>query len=151
MEAAIRAVTSDEMGVNAASRSFDVPTTTLRDRLSGRVEHGLTMGTKPYLSKVEERALKDFLFNASDVGLGKTRGHAMMYAEKFAKEKGVLRKDKITKHWFESFRKCNSDVALRKGDSMAAVRFRCINPVETGEYYTLLHETLTNHNLIAEP
>ena len=37
MEAAIRAVTNGEMGVNAASRSFNVPTTTLRDRLSGRV------------------------------------------------------------------------------------------------------------------
>ena len=31
MEAAIRAVTNGEMGVNAASRSFDVPTTTLRE------------------------------------------------------------------------------------------------------------------------
>ena len=109
------------------------------------------MGEKPYLNKVEERGLKDFLFNASDVGLGKTRGHAMMYAEKVAKEKGVLRKDKITHRWFESFRKRNSDVALRKGDSMAAVRFSCTNPVEISKYYTLLHETLTDHNLIAEP
>ena len=67
MEAAIRAVTNGEMGVNAAS---NVPTTTLRDRLSGHVKHGSTMGAKPYLNKVEERALKDFLFNASDVGLG---------------------------------------------------------------------------------
>ena len=151
MEAAIRAVTNGEMGFNAASRSFNVSTTTLRNRLSGRVKHGSTMGAKPYLNKVEERALKDFLFNASDVGLGKTRGHAMMYAEKVAKEKGVLRKDNITHRWFESFRKRNSDVALRKGDSMAAVRFRCTNPVEISKYYTLLHETLTNHNLIAEP
>ena len=75
----------------------------------------------------------------------------MMFAEKVAKEKGVLRKDKIIHHWFESFRKHNSDVALRKGDSMAAVRFRCTNPVEISKYYTLLHETLTDHNLIAEP
>ena len=66
----------------------------------------------------------------------------MMYAEKVAKEKGVLRKDNITHRWFESFRKRNTDVALRKGDSMAAVRFRCTNPVEISKYYTLLHETL---------
>ena len=76
----------------------------------------------------------------------------MMYAEKVAKEKGgTIRKNKITHHWFESFHKCNSDVALRKGDSMTAVRFHCTNPVEISKYYTLLHETLTNHNLIAEP
>ena len=64
----------------------------------------------------------------------------MMYAEKVTKEKGVLRKDNITHRWFESFRKHNSDVALRKGDCMAAVRFRCTNPVEISKYYTLLHE-----------
>ena len=104
------------------------------------------MGAKPYLIKVEERPLKDFLFNASDVGLGKTRGHAMMHAEKVAKEKGVSRKDKITHHWFESFHKCNSDIVLRKGDSMAAVGFCCTNPVEISKYCTLLHD----HNLIAE-
>ena len=63
----------------------------------------------------------------------------------------MLRKDNITHRWFESFRKRNSDVPLRKGDSMAAVRFRCTNPVEISKYYTLLHETLTNHHLIAEP
>ena len=54
----------------------------------------------------------------------------MMYAEKVAKEKRVLRKDRISHIWFESFHKPNSDSALRKGDSMAAVRFRCTNPVE---------------------
>ena len=59
-----------------------------------------------------------------------------MYAEKVAKEKGVLRKDNITYRWFESFLKRNSDVALRKGDSMAAVRFRCTNPVEISKYLT---------------
>ena len=65
MEAAIRAVTNNEMGVNEA---FNVPKTTLRDTISGHVKHGSTMGAKPYLNKTEERALKDFQFNASDVG-----------------------------------------------------------------------------------
>ena len=151
MEAAIKAVTQHEMGVNEASRRFHVPTTTLRDRISGRVTHGSTMGARPYLNKTEERTLKDFLFNASDIGLGMTRGHATMYAEQVAKEKGVLRKDKITHCWFESFHKRNPGVALRKGDSMAAVRFRYTNPEEISKYYTLLYQTLTIHNLIAEP
>ena len=34
---------------------------------------------------------------------------------------------------------------------MAAVRFCCTNPVEMSKYYTLLHETLTDHNFITEP
>ena len=83
------------MGVNEASRSFHVPTITLRDRISGSVKHGSTMGARPYLNKTEEWILKEFLLNASDVGLGKTRGHAMMYAEQVAKEKGYYAKTKL--------------------------------------------------------
>ena len=110
------------------------------------------MGARPYLNKTEERTLKEFLFNASDVGLGKTRGHTVMHAEQVAEEKGYYAKpDKFTHCWFESFCKRNPDVSLRKGDSMAAVRFRCTNPEEISKYYTLLYQTLTTHNLITEP
>ena len=95
MEAAIRAVIQHEKGVNEASRRFHVTTTILRDRISGRVKHGSTICARPSLNKTEERTLKDFLFNASDVGLGKTRGHTMMYAEQVAKEKGYYAKTKL--------------------------------------------------------
>ena len=37
---AIESVKGGVMGINQAARNFKVPQTTLRDRLSGRVEHG---------------------------------------------------------------------------------------------------------------
>ena len=47
------------MGVNRAAKEFGVTTTTLRDRLSGRVTHGTNPGPKPYLSSQEGGELTD--------------------------------------------------------------------------------------------
>lgn len=151
MEAAMRAVYDGEMGVNKASREYGVPTTTLRDRISERITHGTPMGAKTYLNQQEEETLKDFLLTASSIGFGKTRAHVMMYAEMVAREKKLLRKDHITGRWFDGFCKRHPDLSLRKGDSMAAVRFRCTNSETIQNYYKLLKTTLTEHNFSGEP
>jgi len=109
------------------------------------------MGAKPYLNKTEEQKLEEFLFTSSSIGFGKTRAHVLMYAEKVAKEKGILRKDHVTSQWFDGFCKRHPNVALRKADSMAAVRFRCTNQEAIHNYYKLLKTTLTEHDFSAEP
>ena len=47
---------------------FNVPRTTLQDRISGRVVHGVKPGPKPYLNKAEESELAEFLGVTSCVG-----------------------------------------------------------------------------------
>ena len=39
--------------VNQATTDHDVPKTTLKDRLSGCVTHGINPGPRPYLDKTE--------------------------------------------------------------------------------------------------
>ena len=151
MEAPMRAVYDGEMGVNQASREYGVPTTTLRDRINEHVTHGTPMGARPYLNGAEEKELENFLFAISNVGFGKTRAHVMMYTEKVAREKGILRKDHVTSRWFNSFCKRHRDISLHKGDSMAAVRFCCTNVEAIQNYYKLLKTTLTEHNFSGEP
>ena len=74
MEVAIKAVlNSTRDSINSAAREHGVPTTTLKNRLSGRVVHGTNSGPVPYLSKVEEDELVDYLSEANKVGYGKTR------------------------------------------------------------------------------
>ena len=66
----------------------------------------------------------------------------MMYAEKVAREKNILRKDHITGQWFDGFCEQHPNITLRKGDSMAAVRFRCTNSETIQNYYQLLKQHL---------
>ena len=111
MTGAIEAVKGG-MGVNRAAKEFGVPTTMLRDRLSSRVTHGTNSGPKPYLSSQEEGELTEYLTSTSKTGYGKTRGQVMKIVQHVAKEKGVLRKEKISAGWFRRFRERQPDASL---------------------------------------
>ena len=56
------------ISIKRASEQYDVPRTTLRDRLVGRVQHGVKPGPKPYLNEVEEKDLAEFLEVTSSIG-----------------------------------------------------------------------------------
>ena len=59
--------------MSRASRDFGVPRSTLHDRVSGRVVHGVKPGPKPYLDNAEEKELGSYLKHCAKVGYGKTR------------------------------------------------------------------------------
>ena len=48
------------MPIKRAAEEHGVPTTTLRDRINGRVVHGSKPVPKPYLSACEEKELSSF-------------------------------------------------------------------------------------------
>ena len=57
MEKALKAVIGDGYSVRRASEIFNVPKSTLGDRVSGRVIPGSTSGPEKYLTLNEEREL----------------------------------------------------------------------------------------------
>ena len=60
MKAALKAV-EDGQSVNGAARDYGIPKSTLFDRVSGRVIHGVKPGPRPYLIPREEGTLGHFL------------------------------------------------------------------------------------------
>ena len=60
MTAALKAI-EDSSSVSRASRDFGVPRSTLHDRVSGRVVHGVKPGPKPYLDNAEEKERGSYL------------------------------------------------------------------------------------------
>ena len=124
----MKAVASGECGINRAALNYGVPHTTLKDRLSGRVQHG----RKPYLNAVEETELGDFLKSCASVGYGKTRKDVMHIAEAVATEKGVLRKDRISQGWWNRFFDRQEQLTLWCGDNTAHVRWTLSRRSEKG-------------------
>ena len=98
MEPAMCAV-KEGYTVARAAIEHGVPRSTLQDRISGRVLHGTKPGPVPYLNQ-EEKDLVDFLEVVSSVGYGKTRKQVKSPVERTAREKGVLKKTKLTDGWF---------------------------------------------------
>ena len=93
MTAAIEAVEYGNSSINRAAMTHGVPKTTLKDRLSGRVEHGSKPGPDPYLNDEEEAELSTFLQRCSSMGYGKTRRDVINKAQAYAAELGKLQKD----------------------------------------------------------
>ena len=69
-------------------------------RISGKVQHGTRPGPNPYLNKLEEGNLVEFLEVVSSVGYGKTRKQVMNIVKSTARDKGILKKQKISDGWF---------------------------------------------------
>ena len=80
MTGAMKAVAEGVFGINKAADKFGVPTTTLKDRFSGRVTHGARSGPIPYLSGVEEDELQKFVYLCW-IGLPRTRVEVIRHQE----------------------------------------------------------------------
>ena len=55
--------------------------------------------SKQYLSTEEETQLAEFAIESASIGCGQTRQIILTIAERVAKEKGILWKDRITQGW----------------------------------------------------
>ncbi len=85
MDAAIESVLSGSaVSINRAARDHDIPPTTLKDRLSGRVVDGTKPGPVAYLDTEEEEKLELYLTQANNIGYGKTRREVKAIAENVA-------------------------------------------------------------------
>ena len=72
MNSALKAVIEERDSVRAAAQKFNVPKSTLGDRVSWRVLPGATSGRDTYLSVEEEEELVRFLCRSSAIGHGRT-------------------------------------------------------------------------------
>ena len=133
------------LGINKAAGDHGVPASTLKDRVSGRVKHGVKPGPKPYLCLVEEHELGSFLKSCATMGYGKTRRDVMHIAESVAREKGILKKDRITHGWCNRFLERQGDLSLRRSNSTAHVRMNTINRETIEQYFSLLKDVLDEH------
>ena len=70
---AMKAVNEKHSSISQAARDYGVPCTTLHDRLSSKITHGVNPGPRPYLSKCEENDLSTFLVEVAKAGYGKSR------------------------------------------------------------------------------
>ena len=151
MLAAMEAAKKGTMSINKAAVLHGVPPTTLKDRLSGKVVHGTAPGPKQYLSTEEEAQLASHLVEVAQVGYGKTRKQVMHIAEQVARDKSILRGDRISSGWWRRFTDRQPQLSLRRGDATAHVRMDATSKPTLRKYYKLLSETLAKYGITNSP
>ena len=151
MVAAMKAVSKGST-IRKAALEHGVPRTTLQDRITGRVEHGCKPGAKPYLNKLEETNLANFLEIVSGIGYGKTKKQVKVMVEKTARDKDVLRKRKISDGWFRRFIERQPQLSMRRGDRTAFVRLDAMKKKEDlDNYFITLKSILVDNDLMNKP
>ena len=150
MKAAMKAV-SKGLSVNQALRYYRVLKTTLYDRVSGKVVHGVKPGPRPYLSPAEEEELGNYLKDCAKMGYGKTRKDVLGIVQSTASDKGLLRSECVTEGWWQRFLERQPRLSLRQGDNTAHIRIDAVNRETMEQYFAFLHDTLTTHGLLNKP
>ena len=113
---ALEAVKEKRSSISQAAREYGVPYTTLHDRLSCKITHGINPGPRPYLSKCEENDLSTFLVEVAKAGYRKSR-QVLSLASNAAHDKGLLNSgNKLSNGWYYRFINRNQQLVLRKGD-----------------------------------
>ena len=149
MTAALRAL-EEGASLTRASRDFGVPRSTLHDRVSGRVVHGVKPGPKPYLDEPEEKELSSYLKHCANVSYGKMRKDVLCIVETATSECGRLCTSHVSDGWWRWFKERQGDLSVRQGDSTGHVRMDAMNRETIDHYFALLHNTLTTHNLLSQ-
>ena len=139
------------MSVREAAGRNNVPSTTLHDRVSGRVVHNVNPRPVRYLNPVEENTLATFLKHCSEVGYGKTRKEVLAIAEGVARDKNILRGTKISQGWWRNFIERQGDLSLRRGDNTAHSRMDAVNAETMQHYFNLLKDVLDKNGLMNAP
>ena len=149
MTQAYSAVINDGLSVRRSALEYDVPRSTLGDRVSGKVLDGSKSGKKRYLSDEEEEELVKFLINCAAVGFPRSRMQVISMVQEVCNKRNI---DAVVSHgWWERFCGRHPNVSLRSCAVLSQARARGTNPEAIDEYFDILEQTLTEYDLLDKP
>ena len=151
MRAAMDLVKSGKYSISRAAKLYDIPNSTLHDRISGKVLHGQKPGRKRYLSAAEENEMANFFVEVAKAGYGKTITQVRNIAGMAAHDKGKVESSMVSYGWFRRFLERHPHLSYRKGDPTANVRMNCLNKQVISDYFDLLKQELTTNQLMHSP
>ena len=132
---------------------YNVPKSTLWDRVSGNVSFGAHSGPPRYLNDIEEEELVTFLVGSAKIGFARTKEQVLCIVRAaLAKKRQCEVEDvNVTTGWWGSFVKRHPKLRLRCGSKLAYCRAIAANPDVINRYFDLLEETLKSNNLLESP
>ena len=144
MQKALQAVKLDGASVRRAAMEYGVPKSTLGDRVSGRVTHGVVSGPPKYLNDEEEEELVRFILGCASVGYPKTRKEILSLVQ--------TQVDKPISHeWWDSLCKRHPNLTFRTPAPLSIARATAVDETALERYFDLLERTLGDNGLLEKP
>ena len=141
------------MSYRQAAQKFGVRKSTVRDRITGRVDEDSTPGKKPVLPLAIEEELAKSINNAASKGFGITRLQLQTKVKiltqtlnlKTPFKNGIPGKD-----WLSAFQKRHG-LSVRKPQPLSGVRARVLNPAVVTAYFDDLKKVVAELGLAEKP
>lgn len=148
MVKAMRAV-EEGVSIRRASEMYNVPKSSLYDRVSGKVQHGCRPGPSSYLSIEEEDELVHFLIRCSQIGYPHTLSQVLALVQQIVDYKQL---DKtVTYGWWQRFCQRHSEVSLRTAVPLSMARAMASDYDSLNRYFDMLEDTLKKNRIFNDP
>ena len=146
-------VIKEKTPVKRAARIYNVPLTTLRDRVDGRIDpNNFRNGGSPVFSGYEEQQLGNHLERMASFGYGLTRAQTISLASEYAVFVGRRPVDRpLTKHWLYGFLSRWPNFRMKKPSSLSYYRAQSCTPENITCYYTELKKIVDDLGLSDKP
>ncbi|XP_052798487.1 uncharacterized protein LOC128230336 [Mya arenaria] len=147
------AVKEKGMSIRKAALSYDVPKTTLIDRLSGRVGIDVVRsGPVTLLSLEQEALLTKHIQTMAEVGYGYSRQETIDLASDYAVSLGLRSKQNpLTDRWLYMFLSRWPELNVRKPRSLEVARAKCATRVAIDKYFDQLNNIMVKYHIAAKP
>lgn len=143
------AVRSEHITVRRAAQEYDVPKSTLHDRIAGRLPVEGESSPQKYLIDDEEEELESFLCGFASVGFAQSRNQVMEIVQEALNQKG--QRVIVSHGWWESFKCRHPTLTLRTAAPLSYAQVIGSDPVIVNKYFDLLDRTLTDNKLHDKP
>ena len=114
-----------------AAAMYGIPTSTLFDHMTGKVEIGAQCGPKPYLNAEEEEELASFLVQTAKIGYPHTK--CQLLVQQIVDNKGI--KATITNGWWERFVQRHPHQSLHTAVPLSLARAMATDEGVLGKYF----------------
>ena len=114
-----------------AAAMYGIPTSTLFDHMTGKVEIGVNPGPKPYLSREEEEELASFLIQTAKIVYPHTKSRFLLLVDK----KGI--KATVSNGWWERFAARHPQLSLRTAVPLLLARAMATDPAVVNTYFDI--------------
>lgn len=152
---AMEKVRNKEMGINEASREYNIPSRTLRRHLLTGKSKG-RLGRPTALSTEHEKKLVAHVKKLEKVGFAPDRKDVKEIAYQFAEKLEVKHPFSSTNKaagnvWLNGFLSRNPDICTRKSEGLSLARAYGMNRDDVKEFFDMLANIYQEHSLLENP
>ena len=137
-----------------AAKYYDVPLTTLRDRVDNRISiDTLSSGPPPLFNQIQEAKLVEHIKDMAYVGYGYTRSEILNMATDYAVHLGKRASDDkvLSMNWFYGFISRWPELRVIKPSSLSEQRAKCASEESLINYFEELNKIFEKYDLADKP